>query len=61
MLTLQLSKETEDGTLLEKIAVYNRANKEVHLFTMQEKTVYRYYEFITGFNFELLSPINRLP
>jgi hypothetical protein len=54
MLTLQLSKETEDGTLLEKIAVYNRANKEVHLFTMQEKITNEYYKFITGLNFELL-------
>jgi hypothetical protein len=49
-----LSKETEDGTLLEKIAVYNRANKEVHLFTMQEKITNEYYKFITGLNFELL-------
>jgi hypothetical protein len=29
LLSFQLHKETEDGTLLEKIAVYQRANKEV--------------------------------
>ena len=30
VLILQLHEETEDGTLLEKIAVYQRANKEVN-------------------------------
>ena len=29
-MVLQLNKETRDGTLLEKHAVYQRANKEVN-------------------------------
>ena len=30
VMVLQLNKETRDGTLLEKHAVYQRANKEVN-------------------------------
>jgi DNA topoisomerase I len=36
VLILQLHEETEDGTVLEKIAVYQRANKEVLSFTIGE-------------------------
>ncbi|KAL6659324.1 hypothetical protein ACP70R_003364 [Stipagrostis hirtigluma subsp. patula] len=34
-----LHKETEDGTLLEKIAVYNRANKEVAIICNHQRSV----------------------
>lgn len=37
VLILQLHEETEDGTLLEKIAVYQRANKEVESVTLKKK------------------------
>jgi DNA topoisomerase-1 len=36
-LVLQLNKETEDATLLEKITVYQRANKEVRSITLDKK------------------------
>jgi len=37
VLTLQLHEEIEDGTLLEKIAFYQRANKEVLSFPTHGK------------------------
>lgn len=36
-MALQLNKETEDGTLLQKISIYKRANKEVKSFTLEGK------------------------
>jgi hypothetical protein len=44
LLSFQLHKETEDGTLLEKIAVYQRANKEVWSVT-KKKRKYLYHHF----------------
>jgi len=37
VLTLQLHEEIEDGTLVEKITFYQRANKEVLSFPTQGK------------------------
>uniref|UniRef100_A0A453RXQ7 DNA topoisomerase I catalytic core eukaryotic-type domain-containing protein n=1 Tax=Aegilops tauschii subsp. strangulata TaxID=200361 RepID=A0A453RXQ7_AEGTS len=39
VLILQLHEETEDGTLLEKIAVYQRANKEVAIICNHQRAV----------------------
>jgi hypothetical protein len=59
MITFQLSKETEDGTLLEKIAVYNRANKEVHLFYYARNNYLWVLSLIL--TLDCPSPITRLP
>jgi DNA topoisomerase-1 len=39
-----LHKETEDGTLLEKIAVYQRANKEVAIICNHQRSVSKSHE-----------------
>ncbi|KAK3122750.1 hypothetical protein QOZ80_8AG0617660 [Eleusine coracana subsp. coracana] len=39
-----LHKETEDGTLLEKIAVYNKANKEVAIICNHQRSVSKSHE-----------------
>ena len=36
-MVLQLNKKTEDGTLLEKMTVYQRANKQVKSVTLDKK------------------------
>jgi hypothetical protein len=36
-MVLQLNQETEDATLLEKITVYQRANKEVKYVILDKK------------------------